>query len=80
MERKAQSEDRIVAALGTQVAVADVLAMMLGKKGTKPKGMQNFIAQMGGESGSSASAGDSKEMSQLRSRIGKLVNLGKEGK
>lgn len=54
----------------------DTMSMLFGKKGTKPKGMQQFINQMGGEGGSAATVGDSKEMSELRRRIGALVKEG----
>jgi len=62
--------------MGTQVALGDVVSMMFGKKGTKAKGMHNFIAQLGGDIGSPAASGDSSDMGKLRSRIQSLISKG----
>lgn len=76
VERKAQQEDRIVSALGSQAGVADVLAGMFGAKGTKPGAMNAYIKSIGAEAGDAATAGDSREMGELRRRIKALVDLG----
>ena len=77
VERKAQVEDRIIAALGNQAGVADVLTVMLGSKGTKAASMNSFIGSIGGEnSGDAATVGDSKDMSAMRKRIKQMIAAG----
>lgn len=76
IEREAQTEDRIVAALGNQAGVADVLTMAFGGKGSKPASMNGFIGAVGGETGDAATVGDSKEIGELRRRIGAMVKAG----